>query len=539
MLPALEAAARRAARRPAPLPHGRRRPAGHGRGGRPRRRHVRLRAADPARPPRHGAHLRRAPQPAQRARYADDAGPLDPACGCAVCARWSRAYLRHLLPVAEPTAPRLLTLHNVAWTFALVARIRAAIRGRARSAALRAEVAGRPGARPCDRRPGVAPRGTVPATAPARLDPGVAYGAADRPRRHLRPAVGPVHPAPSSGGSGPTSALVAVGSSAGDEVVLPAGIYGRIVDLDADDMPRRGRRRASSSAWPGRRCSAGSRTTDAGRRRADDATPTDRRRRPTPPSDPDRRRPEPLSRCDARSWSAPHVHRGARLRRPARRPSIAGNSPELGLDLQGGASVVLRPDERGRRRAARPGDRDHPQPGRRPRRGRARHHPPGRRHRRAAPRREEPRPGPRARRPDRRAAVPARCSQSADPATRPPERPGRRPTTHHGPGVDHDHRHRRPRRRAPTHHRPRRRRRPPPPDRRDGAVRRRPPAPASRSRASSAARPPSARRHDRRHRPPRRRPPRPPRRRPTTAADGGEPSPSTSRPARRTWPTSR
>jgi queuine tRNA-ribosyltransferase len=60
-------------------------------------------------------------------RYADDAGPLDPACACPVCARWSRGYLRHLLSVAEPTAPRLLTLHNVAWTFALVDRIRAAV----------------------------------------------------------------------------------------------------------------------------------------------------------------------------------------------------------------------------------------------------------------------------------------------------------------------------------------------------------------------------------------------------------------------------
>jgi queuine tRNA-ribosyltransferase len=60
-------------------------------------------------------------------RFADDAGPLDPDCGCPACARWSRGYLRHLLSVAEPTAPRLLTIHNVSWTFALVDRIRAAI----------------------------------------------------------------------------------------------------------------------------------------------------------------------------------------------------------------------------------------------------------------------------------------------------------------------------------------------------------------------------------------------------------------------------
>jgi queuine tRNA-ribosyltransferase len=75
-------------------------------------------------------------------RFADDAGPLDPSCGCAVCARWSRAYLRHLLAVAEPTAPRLLTLHNVSWTFSLVGRIRAAVAD-GTLPVLRAEVAAR------------------------------------------------------------------------------------------------------------------------------------------------------------------------------------------------------------------------------------------------------------------------------------------------------------------------------------------------------------------------------------------------------------
>ncbi|MDQ1438747.1 MAG: queuine tRNA-ribosyltransferase [Acidimicrobiaceae bacterium] len=63
----------------------------------------------------------------KNAANAADEGPLDPACPCPVCARHSRAYLRHLLQVAEPTAPRLLTLHNVAWTLALVAEARVAI----------------------------------------------------------------------------------------------------------------------------------------------------------------------------------------------------------------------------------------------------------------------------------------------------------------------------------------------------------------------------------------------------------------------------
>jgi queuine tRNA-ribosyltransferase len=61
------------------------------------------------------------------ARHGGEDLPLDPACRCAVCARHSRGYLRHLFAVGEPTARRLVTLHNLAWTFALVDRSRAAI----------------------------------------------------------------------------------------------------------------------------------------------------------------------------------------------------------------------------------------------------------------------------------------------------------------------------------------------------------------------------------------------------------------------------
>ena len=84
----------------------------------------------PTRLARHGTLLTSAGRLNLRnRRFADDPDPIDPACGCPVCARWSRGYLRHLLSVAEPTAPRLLTLHNVAWTFAFVDRVRAAIVG--------------------------------------------------------------------------------------------------------------------------------------------------------------------------------------------------------------------------------------------------------------------------------------------------------------------------------------------------------------------------------------------------------------------------
>jgi queuine tRNA-ribosyltransferase len=61
------------------------------------------------------------------ARHALEDEPLDATCACAVCARHSRGYLRHLFAVGEPTASRLVSLHNLAWTFDLLARIRAAI----------------------------------------------------------------------------------------------------------------------------------------------------------------------------------------------------------------------------------------------------------------------------------------------------------------------------------------------------------------------------------------------------------------------------
>jgi queuine tRNA-ribosyltransferase len=61
------------------------------------------------------------------ARHAAEHEPIDATCACAVCARHSRAYLRHLFAVGEPSAARLVSLHNVAWTVQLMDRIRSAI----------------------------------------------------------------------------------------------------------------------------------------------------------------------------------------------------------------------------------------------------------------------------------------------------------------------------------------------------------------------------------------------------------------------------
>jgi queuine tRNA-ribosyltransferase len=46
-------------------------------------------------------------------RFSQDQSPLDPKCGCKVCARYSRAYLRHLYVSGEPLAAALNTVHNL------------------------------------------------------------------------------------------------------------------------------------------------------------------------------------------------------------------------------------------------------------------------------------------------------------------------------------------------------------------------------------------------------------------------------------------
>jgi queuine tRNA-ribosyltransferase len=51
----------------------------------------------------------------KNAQYARDESPLDPECDCSTCARFSRAYLRHLFMAGEILALRLNTLHNLAF----------------------------------------------------------------------------------------------------------------------------------------------------------------------------------------------------------------------------------------------------------------------------------------------------------------------------------------------------------------------------------------------------------------------------------------
>jgi queuine tRNA-ribosyltransferase len=51
----------------------------------------------------------------KQARYASDQNPLDPNCGCKVCTRYSRAYLRHLYASNEVLSQVLNSVHNLSF----------------------------------------------------------------------------------------------------------------------------------------------------------------------------------------------------------------------------------------------------------------------------------------------------------------------------------------------------------------------------------------------------------------------------------------
>ncbi len=63
----------------------------------------------------------------KNAAYARDPRPLDPACDCPTCRRYSRAYLRHLFACGETLAMRLASVHAVHFTLELLRRARQAV----------------------------------------------------------------------------------------------------------------------------------------------------------------------------------------------------------------------------------------------------------------------------------------------------------------------------------------------------------------------------------------------------------------------------
>jgi queuine tRNA-ribosyltransferase len=55
---------------------------------------------------------------------AEDSRPLDEGCGCMVCARYSRGYLRHLFSSGEPLGATLNSVHNLAFYAETMERVR-------------------------------------------------------------------------------------------------------------------------------------------------------------------------------------------------------------------------------------------------------------------------------------------------------------------------------------------------------------------------------------------------------------------------------
>ena len=60
-------------------------------------------------------------------RYARDESPIDPACDCPVCRRYSRGYMRHLFMAKEALGLRMAVMHNLYFYNHLVEEIRAAL----------------------------------------------------------------------------------------------------------------------------------------------------------------------------------------------------------------------------------------------------------------------------------------------------------------------------------------------------------------------------------------------------------------------------
>jgi len=63
----------------------------------------------------------------KRSEFTLSEDPIDATCTCMVCSRHTRGYIRHLFQVGEPTASRLVSVHNIAWTINFMNLMRKAI----------------------------------------------------------------------------------------------------------------------------------------------------------------------------------------------------------------------------------------------------------------------------------------------------------------------------------------------------------------------------------------------------------------------------
>ncbi len=63
----------------------------------------------------------------KNSKYIKDFGPIDKSCSCYVCKNYSKAYIRFLLKMNEPTGQRLASYHNVYFIQNLMKEIRKSI----------------------------------------------------------------------------------------------------------------------------------------------------------------------------------------------------------------------------------------------------------------------------------------------------------------------------------------------------------------------------------------------------------------------------
>jgi queuine tRNA-ribosyltransferase len=64
----------------------------------------------------------------RNARFTRDETPIDPDCGCSVCRRYSRGYIRHLYQAGEMNAATMISHHNLAFYLDTMRRVRQSIK---------------------------------------------------------------------------------------------------------------------------------------------------------------------------------------------------------------------------------------------------------------------------------------------------------------------------------------------------------------------------------------------------------------------------
>ena len=75
-----------------------------------------------------GAFTSRGKLNIRNAKFISDDSPIDPDCGCSVCGRYSRGYIRHLYQAGEMNAATMISHHNLAFYLDTMRRVRQSIK---------------------------------------------------------------------------------------------------------------------------------------------------------------------------------------------------------------------------------------------------------------------------------------------------------------------------------------------------------------------------------------------------------------------------